>query len=326
MNKKGFTLIEVLSVIIILGIIITFAYPIVTNTLDRNKNSIYKEQEKRLEEAANKYLNEQYIPSTQTSYVIEKSNLISSGYIEEIYDIENADNTCEAYVDITNLNTIPNIKAYISCENYETQGYEHEYEALDYLLITGNTLINNVYTDTMYINTRYIPTINTKVEFTHIPLSVKYTPWIAFFGCREGQTNTNAFYSSSGNSQVSAWVGNRQMGGANINLNHVIDSTEVITLSSTLFEVKINDEVVVSVTNSENITIEEPNSIYLFSRNIGNEPNYLSKVKFISFKIYENDVLEKEFVPAKDPDGKISLYEKIDKEYYYNLGTGTFTE
>lgn len=326
MNKKGFTLVELLSVIIILGIIIAIAYPIVNNTLDSNRLTLYKEQEKRLEEAAKKYINEQYIKSDETTYTIEKANLISSDYIGEIYDLKNSNSICEAYVDVTNLSTVPNIKAYLSCENYTTPGYVSSVEYLEYLLINGNTASGTTYTNTMYIDTGYIPTVNTKVEFIHIPTLVTYSPWIAFFGCREGDTNVNAFYVSSGNLNVSAWVGNTQIGGENKSLSHVIGATEEITLSSSLFEIKVNGEVELSITNTAPINLTNPNSIYLFSRNKGNEPNYLSKVKFVSFKIYENDVLQKDIVPAKDSDGIVALYDKVGHEFYYNIGTGTFTE
>lgn len=37
MNKKGFTLIELVLVVIILGIILTFALPNITSTLEKNK-------------------------------------------------------------------------------------------------------------------------------------------------------------------------------------------------------------------------------------------------------------------------------------------------
>lgn len=183
-----------------------------------------------------------------------------------------------------------------------------------------------MYISTEYIDTEYIPTANTKVEFTHIPLSVTHSPWVAFFGCREGTTNINAFYVSSGASNVSAWVGNTQFGGGNKSFTHIIGSTEKITLSSTLFEIEVNNEIILSINNTSTINLTNPNSIYIFSRNIGAEPSYLSKIKFISFKIYENDILVRNFVPAKDSDGAIVLYEKIQNKFYYNLGTGTFTQ
>lgn len=44
-----------------------------------------------------------------------------------------------------------------------------------------------------------------------------------------------------------------------------------------------------------------------------------------SFKIYENGELVRDFIPALDYDNIPCLYENINKQCYYNQGTGTFS-
>ena len=42
-------------------------------------------------------------------------------------------------------------------------------------------------------------------------------------------------------------------------------------------------------------------------------------------KIYESNVLVRDFVPALDNNNVVCLYERIEDKFYYNLGSGTFS-
>ena len=80
--KKAFTLVELLAVIIILGIIATITFPIVTSSIRNSKNKAYDIQVRELEESARKWAvanSDSLSETTPTTVTI--SNLISSGYI-----------------------------------------------------------------------------------------------------------------------------------------------------------------------------------------------------------------------------------------------------
>ena len=47
--------------------------------------------------------------------------------------------------------------------------------------------------------------------------------------------------------------------------------------------------------------------------------------KLYGSKIYQDDVLVRDFIPCKNPSGVIGLYDKVTKAFYPNAGTGTFT-
>lgn len=51
-NKKGFTLVELLAVVVILGVIMTVAIPNVVSTLDKNKKETFIEDAKKVISAA----------------------------------------------------------------------------------------------------------------------------------------------------------------------------------------------------------------------------------------------------------------------------------
>ena len=79
MNKKGFTLVELLAVIAILGIIVLITVISVNSTLKETKQSLSQTQIKNIEEAAKTYyINEQI---SNNNACISISTLIDSGYL-----------------------------------------------------------------------------------------------------------------------------------------------------------------------------------------------------------------------------------------------------
>ena len=53
MRKNGFTLVELLAVLIILAIIFVISVPLMTEILDQSKNTLYKKQIDTIEQAIN---------------------------------------------------------------------------------------------------------------------------------------------------------------------------------------------------------------------------------------------------------------------------------
>ena len=51
----------------------------------------------------------------------------------------------------------------------------------------------------------------------------------------------------------------------------------------------------------------------------------MEKTKLYHCKIWNNGALERDFIPCKDPNGVVCLYDKVEGKYYYNQGTGDFT-
>lgn len=85
-----------------------------------------------------------------------------------------------------------------------------------------------------------------------------------------------------------------------------------------------NDVSKVSVTST---LVENGLNFYLFAthRNQGNiETGYYGQYKIYSCKLYENNILVRDFVPALDKNGIACLYDKVNNKKYYNQGTGEF--
>lgn len=94
--KKGFTLIEVISVIVILGIIGLIAVPIANNITKSSKDKLYKEQVDRIKEAAKNYVleNDEYVPNETEGNIetIDVQKLINEGYLSDDEIINPKDN------------------------------------------------------------------------------------------------------------------------------------------------------------------------------------------------------------------------------------------
>ena len=88
-NKKGFTLVEILATIVILGLLVTLGYISVRAILDRGNDSYYKTQEDMLILAGKNYFADyrSKLPKEigETAYVTLKT-LIDENYIEPIKD------------------------------------------------------------------------------------------------------------------------------------------------------------------------------------------------------------------------------------------------
>ena len=59
-------------------------------------------------------------------------------------------------------------------------------------------------------------------------------------------------------------------------------------------------------------------SVYLFARNGDTQPEAYAKGRLYGCKIFSEDVLVKEFVPARHKSGLLGLYERIGRKFYFN--------
>lgn len=90
MKNKGYTLIELLAVFVILGVIVMISVPIVSSVLNSSKSKSYDEQVKILENAARTYMSENstLLPDENDSYNVTIDELKNSGLLKD-EDIKN---------------------------------------------------------------------------------------------------------------------------------------------------------------------------------------------------------------------------------------------
>lgn len=71
-------------------------------------------------------------------------------------------------------------------------------------------------------------------------------------------------------------------------------------------------------------TFSTANNLFLFAYNNGGTVNGTTAMRLYSCQIYDNGTLVRDFIPVLDYSGEACLYDKVNKKFYYNQGTGTF--
>lgn len=66
-------------------------------------------------------------------------------------------------------------------------------------------------------------------------------------------------------------------------------------------------------------------SVAVFGNNVSGTVGQKVSMRLYSFQLYDNGSLVRDFVPCKNPDGAYGLYDKVNKQFYGNAGTGAFT-
>lgn len=109
------------SGLLIALIVAIYFISVLFNSLDiKGVNNSYFDLETKLENAAIRYVSDNDIDINNIKK-ISLSTLKNEGYIEDFRDEEG--NYCGGYVKASYVGNVLDYEAYISCNNYETEGY-----------------------------------------------------------------------------------------------------------------------------------------------------------------------------------------------------------
>lgn len=165
---------------------------------------------------------------------------------------------------------------------------------------------------TQYIDTGFKPNQDTRIviDFQLMSSELEQTPFLA--RTSSISNSFGIFYPSNG------WTAD--YGDQRIVVNTALSSTEKILLDFNKNNINMNNYIA-----SFNIqTFVSPVNLFLLVRNTNGTLSNYAKARLYSCKIYDNNILIRDYYPCVDENGVVCLYDKVNKEYVYNSGTGEF--
>lgn len=101
-NNKGFTLIEILAAVVLIGILSGVAITGVNRYLEKTRQQAYEAIEETLYGAAQNYIIDRGVLVSTSGLTLQSADLISKGYIKKLEDPgKNDGSQCTGYVKVT---------------------------------------------------------------------------------------------------------------------------------------------------------------------------------------------------------------------------------
>jgi len=179
------------------------------------------------------------------------------------------------------------------------------YSELEYIESTG----------TQFIDTGYKFSTSDKFELVITPLDEKLQ-------CGGG------LYSEDGGELYLGyrrWLSHKNNNLVMSNSGYLWESSELGSKKTILYEDKniyVNDELKTTIVEDYSTNY----NFYLFCLNRAGTPLEMSNTRFYRFKIYSDDVLIHDYVPARNISCNVGIYDLIENVFHANLGTGDFIE
>lgn len=173
------------------------------------------------------------------------------------------------------------------------------------ILPSGYTQLEYIQSNgSQYIDTGFTPNQDTRVvvDFQFIELSARF-----LFGTRRTVSAGGfTFNISSDGRWATAYgnTGNIFIGTANTE-RHIVDKNKNLLYFDGILEETLKQNEFTS-----------PQSLAIFACNTPSS-GYANKAKakIYSFKIYDNDVLARDYIPCTNPSGKMGLYDIVNQEF-----------
>ena len=248
----------------------------------------------------NQTIDKIYKGTTEIAKIYKGSTLVYENYRDIIATGNDIINITKA-----KANSLNYLKAFGKCEQIRLPvGYTQ----VEYLESTG----------TQYIDTNFIPNQDTRIKVKIMTKDISGMANKTVFGSRVSANSKHYSVTMGNGSQNSWWTG---YGTSNIGTNSY-------ALRDTLYEIEKNKNVTILngsvLATNESQTFTCSSNLYLFCMNQSG-PTFYSNIELYYCKIWENGVLVRNMIPCKNPSNVVGMYDTVNKVFYTNAGTGTFT-
>ena len=317
-KRNGFTLVELMAVIIIISLIALLTFPNIINQIKKSKKSNNEMIEDVIIEQAKKYVSDNEDEfQDDDGYCLSIDTLVDKGYVnEQLVDINNKDTDVIMMIKkddfsykIVNKNDC-DISEY---QNIFVDSEGKKYERVEYLESTGIQYIDTGFTSNTPEAGYYIKYQNSQDH--------------------SGDDNVMGVISPNrviGTPNKKASAGWKQSGvGSDGSASVDVLSTDIIETwlnyeNNNIKKISLNgedqkSESISIVTSTNNL------SCYIFASNLnGNAYGNASGVRVYAAKISLNSEIVRDYIPVLDKNNRPCLFDKVGKKCYYNQGTGEF--
>ena len=321
-KRNGFTLVELMAVIIIISLIALLTFPNIINQIKKTKKSNNKMIEDVVIEQAKKYVNDNEEEfQDNDGYCLSIETLVDNGYVkEELVSInEKKDNNVIMMIRHDDFTYKIVDKNDCDVQNILVDNEGKKYERVEYLESAG----------TQYIDTGYKNVKETKVQIKFVYLQSNgdiYSNGMIYgsandVGGRPGLSigiaqNDKLFYRNSDDAESYT--------------NYSIENGEAYFTEFYKTGIIINDDEI----NYDMglISNEATYTSYLFARHqpVASNGIYVNDAyspfigRIYYCKIYDNNILVRDYIPVIDSISRPCLFDKVSRKCYYNQGTGEF--
>ncbi len=221
-------------------------------------------------------------------------------------NVATASQSCTYDGTLTPPATIPTKTGY-TFKGWTVRGLPDGYTRLQYIESTG----------TQYIDTGFAAGSNTRVLAQY---KLNNTGFVSPISTRDANVAGAGFGVGCNGSQqfISDYNGNRK-----VFTTITPNTTDIITVdkNKNVCTITIGGQSE-TVTNTAS-TFTTTNTLPFFAQN-GAGNISAGSYAFYSFKMWNNNILVRNFIPAKNPSNVIGMYDLVSGQFFTNAGTGSF--
>lgn len=200
-------------------------------------------------------------------------------------------------------------KAYIGVPSFEPVELPSGYTQVEYIQSSSS--------GGQYINTRFSPDSNTRIVCTVYGFDTSKGSQFVFGSRISSSSNAFTLLCTDNQAYRSDFGANQATFSTSVNISGML----TIDKNKTTTTLNGNDNV-----NNTAQSFTSPLNIYLLACNTnGAAGNYAVNIKLYSCKIFNNGTLVRNFIPCKNSNGTVGMYDLVNSTFYTNAGTGVFT-
>lgn len=245
-----------------------------------------------------------FVPCKNTSGTVGLYDLVENKF----YTNAGTDNfIAGSVVDDVVENKIINFETWVDGQDLKVKA-SAPYTKLSYIEATG----------TQYIDTEHQwQSNNVKVEMQYAYTAIGTN---SLFGSETSTPQYGICAYHLNTTDLAFWVGSSQQ---------LLSQTVTTNLKYNLTTHANNGTFTMNLNNVTSSTtysgsVQNGRSLFIFCNNIQSGVSQYSKIKLYSFKMYDNNVLVRDYIPVLDKNGVACLYDKVTGKMFYNKGTGNF--